>query len=596
MGLKIQAAIVAVAAAASLATPGTVQLAMAGPRADQPSSPFAYPRQPHTYKPHKHPDRSRAPSGATEPEPLPHVAPGLTNLLTDYRERAIGHEDFARFAYIKLGIPQPGRELPDRYTDSELPDEQRSLLAGLLAGALDQLPKDVAESIRGNARPIEPAPSSRLPSRPRAAAPDAHCGYQYSRSLWGEVSWCKETTAHFEVSYNVTGPRAVDLTDADGNRVPDYVEQTVKSLEYAWSRYKGFGYKIPDKADVYIGNPRVAAGVGFTPPYSLIGFPTIVMGQQAGAFYLPRHELFHLSQYEYIPTRSWVFSARTTQWWMEATAEWGARVTMGGDPSVPESERYQYARHLPEFLGRPNDKLNQWDGFGAPRQYGAFIFAEFLSARLSFDAVRQTWEHLGGNWRGQPLEAIDDTFADYGVIPSDEMQVFATANYQLCKNDPQDPNDSGWHYLNIDVPRWCDFLASDSRTNGAGSAAPGIHRPYRYNVRLGADGRAAGTVTVRGGGTAYIDLIAPAGDLRRLVVGLTGVRGLQGNLITWETMPKRCYPDQQTLFLDANAEMQANLGDRCTVATLAINRPNADTDGDGQRVNWSTYFLSAAPR
>ena len=38
---------------------------------------------------------------------------------------------------------------------------------------------------------------------------------------------------HFRVHYDTTGFHAVDMTDEDGNGIPDYVDSTLVYLEYA---------------------------------------------------------------------------------------------------------------------------------------------------------------------------------------------------------------------------------------------------------------------------------------------------------------------------------------------------------------------------
>ena len=65
---------------------------------------------------------------------------------------------------------------------------------------------------------------------------------------------------HFRVHYSTTGVNAVAPTDADGNGIPDYVDETAKVFEEAWSlQITQLGYSPPPSDgdeiyDVYIKN------------------------------------------------------------------------------------------------------------------------------------------------------------------------------------------------------------------------------------------------------------------------------------------------------------------------------------------------------
>ena len=57
---------------------------------------------------------------------------------------------------------------------------------------------------------------------------------------------------HFRVHYDTSGSDAPDLTDSNGNGVPDYVDSTLVYLEYAYSAIIGMAYDAP-KSDVNRG-------------------------------------------------------------------------------------------------------------------------------------------------------------------------------------------------------------------------------------------------------------------------------------------------------------------------------------------------------
>ncbi|GAA4054457.1 hypothetical protein GCM10022214_01630 [Actinomadura miaoliensis] len=218
----------------------------------------------------------------------------------------------------------------------------------------------------------------------------------------------------------------------NGNRIPDKVEKISASLDHAWAYYTGtMGYKIPDDVDVYIGHPFVSATAGLANPTAIIGVPSIYLGEKAGPYYLPRQELFHTAQFDFVPLRAWL-------------------LRNGQQP------RYR--------LGEGAENLRR----------------------------------------------------------------------------------HGWRYQNPDILQWCRVhLSVDPRT---ADGATDLHRPYRSTTILDDSGLASGEVTVNGGDTYYIDLIAPSNmDPHVLQVDLTVHQrpgDIVATLVTWEKIDKRRGPDQ----------------------------------------------------
>jgi hypothetical protein len=119
------------------------------------------------------------------------------------------------------------------------------------------------------------------------------------------------------VHYVTSGPQAPPLTDADGNGVPDYVEQVGAAADVALLYYERHGFKqpLPDtagpdtKPDIYID----------TLPAGVLGFTLKQAHSEGGTFVLVSptldtaaskpnggiditvaHELFHLIQFSYL--------------------------------------------------------------------------------------------------------------------------------------------------------------------------------------------------------------------------------------------------------------------------------------------------------
>ncbi len=124
-------------------------------------------------------------------------------------------------------------------------------------------------------------------------------------------------TSKAVVHYVTAGPQAPPLTDADGNGVPDYVEQVGASAEIALLYYERHGFKqpLPDaagpdtKPDIYIDT--LPTGVlGFTLKQAHAEGGTFVIVSQkldttaskpnGGIDITVAHELFHLIQFSYL--------------------------------------------------------------------------------------------------------------------------------------------------------------------------------------------------------------------------------------------------------------------------------------------------------
>ncbi|HEX6679263.1 MAG TPA: hypothetical protein VF063_01325 [Gaiellaceae bacterium] len=139
-------------------------------------------------------------------------------------------------------------------------------------------------------------------------------------------------TTRAVVHYVTSGPQAPALTDADGNGVPDYVEQVGAAADVALLYYERHGFKqpLPDtagpdtKPDIYIDT--LPAGVlGFTLKQAHAEGGTFVLVSptldtttskpNGGVDITVAHELFHLIQFSYlagdkVPT--WAFEGSAT--------------------------------------------------------------------------------------------------------------------------------------------------------------------------------------------------------------------------------------------------------------------------------------------
>jgi hypothetical protein len=359
------------------------------------------------------------------------------------------------------------------------------------------------------------------------AAPD----YEYLDTTFD----CQAAAGDFLVLFNIKS------ADHDGipavfniNGRAAAVQQLLNALDVAASQYRAMGYTLParDGSRPYVlvyGVNRIGAlGVGFdltapfTMPFGLNQQPTILVPTSSTDFdSMPRHELFHVVQYQYWDKSyvsldllyHWIFSDDqfgSMNWWMEATAEWAAHQTYLRAPYDPLGESTDYAHGVWDVLAHPEQAINKWGGLGDGPQYGSFLFAQYATERTDADFVRHTWERVRDD-NYLPIEAINAVVASYGLAVADVLEGYAIANYRLAKGPAGPPTDnwSLYGYKDPDVVEWRTELDGYNLTSDDGL---GGARPARtlHNVSAGSHFDLHNTVYP--GGAFYHDFWAQAGS------------------------------------------------------------------------------------
>ncbi|WP_199547197.1 hypothetical protein [Streptomyces sp. N35] len=548
--------------------------------------------------------RAEEPPPRPEPESYEDFRPGLRRLLEDLRSGRLNEEAFVNHAYAKLGY-QGG--VPKHYRDDQLPAEQRVILGMTLGRELAGLGHPVRRSIQNRmaqADILRPLTTRRAENPAALAVPLSECG---QRGKLPGVFDCLHQSANFSVFYNAAGDNAVNPYDGPGtaaqgdvqdNGVPNYVERMTRSLEEGRKTYSSLGYAPREdhdkKVTLFLGSTHVEPGVGFVQPYELADANIIHIGtdfdssDEAEEFYLPRHELFHSMQYKYVGW-SLIWNMRSLNAWMEATAEWGAHQAVAADPAVPYGSRYIYANDLDEFLARPEEELTKQDGFGGGRQYGAFIFAEFLDERFGADAVRHSWERIEDAWFPDGATEIRDMITDdYDRDVHEEFRVFGVANYQLCGGSTAADYGSYWRYQDGDADDWCGALGT---TGADGPLA--VARPEHETITLPADGKASGQWTVKGGGVHYVDLVGQADPSKLWNMAVRTMQDddkrLTFTVVNWEKIPRRCFADDKSA-REQDKTLDTRIGGSCNVVTLMISHGRPGDDEEEGR--WETKYTS----
>ena len=245
-------------------------------------------------------------------------------------------------------------------------------------------------------------------------------------------------TANFRIHYVTSTVDAPDLTDLNGNAIPDYVETVGKVFEYVYSFVVyNLGYKKPpedgmrggdSKYDVYLKEIEKYKVLGWADPEGPTARGTrtyysfIVIDNDYSKYGLDilkvtaSHEYFHAIQFGY--------DAIEDDWWMEATATW------------MEDEVYDdindYVNYLNGVYYRwfdyPDKSLNHPYGL---HKYGSSIFCKYLTERQSGSwgagIIKEIWEGCIG--RTQSIDAIDSVLKAKGTSLEKEFSKFTVCNF-----------------------------------------------------------------------------------------------------------------------------------------------------------------------
>jgi hypothetical protein len=230
-----------------------------------------------------------------------------------------------------------------------------------------------------------------------------------------EASNSPACSDHYCVHWVDSSPDAPNLTDADGNGVPDYVDSVIATAEHVHSvENDQLGWRAPkgdgtlgggtgvDKTDIYLNQLGGTGIYGYSAPdpnqgitsrdHSTFAYTVIDNDFQKSEFpqyaspltplqVTVAHEYNHLLQFNYDTLQD--------TWMLESTAVW-----MEGKV-YPEA--HDYLQYLPGWVGlttvpitsfngdNPNDRNNV-------KVYGSSVWNKYLDAKYGQDIVRNAWE------------------------------------------------------------------------------------------------------------------------------------------------------------------------------------------------------------
>ena len=262
------------------------------------------------------------------------------------------------------------------------------------------------------------------------------------------------TCSNVCVHWVETTKDAPPLRDADGDRIPDWVETTVGVLDQIWAKeVVQFGFRAPksdemleqhgpdgrldvylvDIADDVLGycSPELPRDYQFwdVPGHCVLDndYSPAQLGSPnaSGRLALERnaaHEFFHVVQFAY--------DFNEDGWLMEGTATWV-------EDEVFDTLDGSYGWFPYTALRHPEVPIDTWSR-ERPYQYGSWVFFRFLEELFSPEGgardpsvIRRVWEWADGS-PGAPdlysIRAVDATSRERGVSLRSVFTAFGVAN------------------------------------------------------------------------------------------------------------------------------------------------------------------------
>ncbi|MEW2144912.1 hypothetical protein AB0869_19080 [Micromonospora vinacea] len=568
-------------------------------------------------KPFKEAPPSTAPHEAVTP---PDFGPN-ERILSAYHRGKLSRDDAVRYGLTALRSP---RAVPDHLRQTgAIRDPQRYLTyLSMLAASVEP---EAARMI---------APDVAAPAAAPAAAGYDDCAAQPYDYL-GVTYRCRASAGEFLILFNIAGAGRPGIpADYHSNGRAKAVQHLLNSLAIAVDEYREMGYPLPvrdgkpwvlvygvDEIPV-VGDVGLKIDAPFVLPVGLNQQATILVPNgQTDWDYLPRHELFHVMQYQYWDksdvsldfVASWVRGKEfgSMNWWMEATAEWAAHQTYVREPYLPiPGEEKLYARNVHDVLSMPGSALNSWGGLGGSPQYGAFLLPTYLTEQIDPSFVRRTWESIRDHDH-LPIEAIRHAAQGYGLNFKDMLLGYHIANYRLAKaNAAPAPTVDAWRsygYTDTDTTLWRANISALSGTSGdiLGGARParkshstpaGTHVEYQDILRKGGavfhDFRAVQSSGDPGCGYCSTLLIDTSKDTNRSsAVVIWSPAGSAGTQVKYPSIQTVRYPDAGGLITVPDFAYPM-------VATLVTTWTELDihsADADSSPKTFSTYVETTLP-
>ena len=260
-------------------------------------------------------------------------------------------------------------------------------------------------------------------------------------------------TQHFRIFYTMSGEDAIQVSDGNGNAIPDYVEEVAFALEHSWDvEIDQLGWAEPppdddlggnDLFDVYLedldryiigyvsgGDPSNKVGdnsrtdiVETTASFSHMGLDNdfaeieeIEDIKLSGMDFMRTtvaHEFNHTLQYGYD-------SEEPHRWFWEATATWVETYVW---EDIKDSDT-----HITAAFKSPDSCLLDYGGWdrveSAGHWYALWVFLRYMSENLQVTIIRDIWEKLVTL---DGYDGFEAALANYGTTLNEVFQGYTVA-------------------------------------------------------------------------------------------------------------------------------------------------------------------------
>jgi hypothetical protein len=408
--------------------------------------------------------------------------------------------------------------------------------SGLRQGELTPLLRELATRLPG-LRGSERRQAQTLLARPT----DGNADPQQSGYATQEAT--PACSAHYCVHWVTSGADAPDLTDADGNGIPDYVDSVLATAENVHAvENDQLGWRPPksdgtlggdvDKTDIYLKQLAGGGIYGYSAPDA--NQPQITKTDHSQYAYLVIDNDFQKSEFpsyaspltplqvtlahEYNHVLQFNYDVAQDTWMLEATAVW-----MEGKV-YPAA--FDYLQYLPGWVQLTALPITSFNGINANdrsnvKVYGSAVWNKWLDAQFGAAVVRGAWEgSLSTSPQSFAVAAYDSAIrrAGGGGFQT-QFDRFAAATAEWQAQNSGFPEGSAYP----DVTR-----AGTLRVDGAGARLHLNHTTY-----------ALADVPPIGASRIKLGILAPAGTAAAVaLVARTGVSPGGNVTIALRELPK----------------------------------------------------------
>jgi hypothetical protein len=247
-------------------------------------------------------------------------------------------------------------------------------------------------------------------------------------------------SGEFKIHYTTASNDSVDVTDLDGDTIPDWVENVALAFDSVAARFRDLGYQpLPadggddgPEFDVYLQKLGNYYGQTFFPPSSSVGTYMVLDPRFENSIFYTKgfdgarvtvaHELHHAVQFGYTLTGSAFGTDQSNYAFFEITS------TYMEDYIYDDVN--DYLQYLPYMLEKDETPFTSYNGHptGATFfEYGNCIWGHYLERRFGSLALTQIWNRMGD--LPAVLPAMDHVLGTLQSSFEDELNTYHLWNF-----------------------------------------------------------------------------------------------------------------------------------------------------------------------